>query len=207
MASINALTGFTGIPLKHPGLYKKSYIITGKEETIVPVITQENQKEISFAIWGLLPENYDDDWLDFQDLVDTLTIKSDELENNVFIEKIKNINRCVILVTGFFTNYLENGKTHQYYVSTTNNQPFYLAGYYNKLSDGFLTFSLLLTHQNEMIKKYQNLTKYMPTIIDSEFKDLWLSDDLTTNDVKDFIQKPTSLKLNITQVNNQLQYS
>lgn len=207
MASKNALVEFAGIPLKHPELYKKSYIITGKEETIVPVITQENQHEISFAIWGLLPENYDEDWLEFQDLVDTLTVKIDELKNNEVIDQLENINRCLILVTGFFTTYLKEGKTHQYYVSAKNNTPFYLAGYYNKLNDGFLTFTLLLSPQNEAIKKYQNLTKYMPTIINSDYKNLWLSDDITLNHIEDFIQKTSYMPLNITQVNNTLEYS
>ncbi|WP_083194581.1 SOS response-associated peptidase family protein [Wenyingzhuangia fucanilytica] len=208
MATPEALIEFTGIPLKHPELYKKSYMITGKEETIVPIITQENKQEISFAIWGLLPENYDEDWLEFQNLVDTLTIKSDELKNNEFINKIKNINRCLILVTGFFTTYLKNGKTHQYFISAKENHPFYLAGYYNKLDDGFLTFTLLLTPQNEIIKKYQNLTKYMPTILDSEDdKNLWLSDEITINQIEEFIPNSSCLPLNITQVKDSLEYS
>ncbi|MGY5354264.1 SOS response-associated peptidase family protein [Wenyingzhuangia sp. IMCC45467] len=207
MATKQELVEFTGIPLKHPELYKKSYIITGKEETIIPIITQENSKEISYGIWGLLPKNYNDDWLEFQDLVDTLTVKSDELKNNILIDKLENINRCLILVTGFFTTYLRDGKTYQYHIVAQNQKPFYVAGYYNKLNDGFLTFTLLLTHQNEAIKKYQNLTKYMPTIIDSGYKNLWLSDDITIDNLEGFIQKSSSLQLNITEVKNSLEYS
>lgn len=200
MASKEELVNFTGIPLKHSELYQKSYLINGKEETIVPIITKENQHEISFAIWGILPENYDEDWFKFQEHIDTLTIRVDELKNNELFENLKNIKRCLVLVTGFFTHYLKEGKTLQYYISNKSQQPFYLAGYYNKLNDGFLTFTLLLTHQNEEIKKHQNLTKYMPTIINSKDKDLWLSDDITIDKIEAFLKKQTQVKLNFTEV-------
>ena len=47
----------------------------------------------------------------------------------------------------------------------------------------------------------------MPTIIDSDQKKTWLSDDLTINHIEDFTQQPSCVSLNITQVKDSLEYS
>ncbi|WP_010135417.1 SOS response-associated peptidase family protein [Ochrovirga pacifica] len=199
-ATVQELAEFAQIPLKYPRLYQKQFVISGKEETIIPIITQEDTNQISFGIWGLLPNNYDEDWQDFQNVIDTLTIKHNELDANYFVKNDANLKRCLILITGFFTTYLDQGKTQTFFISQKDNQPFYVAGCYNQLNDGFLTFALLLKDQDKVFQKVQNLSDYMPFVIDNKLKDLWLSED---EDLKSIIQKTnkaSTTEFKITQI-------
>ncbi len=194
------LVEFAKVPIKFPELYKPQFVITGKKETIVPIITEENTQEVSFGIWGILPNNYNEDWADFQSVIDTLTIKHNDIENEYFLKDILKIQRCLILVTGFFTTYFKNGKTHQYYASKKGNKPFYLAGCYSKLEDGFLTFALLLKEQDKFFEKIQNLTNYMPMIVDEKKKELWFSDEKNYKTIVDKVRKTDLSEFEITLI-------
>jgi len=152
-ASIKELEEFTGLPLKHPNVYAKSPIITGFQEAITPVITENNPKEIEFGIWGLLPDNFNEDWEVFQNAIDTLTINPSNIDEDILFNESLNLKKCVVAVTGFFTSYLHNGKIYPYYVYSENKDPFFLAAYYNTLTDGFITFSIVLNTVDSNIKK------------------------------------------------------
>ena len=102
IATRETLEEYVGLPLKYPKIYESNPIITGFEETIVPVITSNNSEEIEFGIWGLLPDNYDEDWEVFQTIIDTLTIESDNLTTNALLKESLDLKRCAVVVTGFF---------------------------------------------------------------------------------------------------------
>lgn len=197
------LVAFAKVPLKFPELYQQQFVITGEKETIVPIITKENTQEISFGIWGILPNNYNEDWEDFQNVIDTLTIKHNDLEDEYFLKNILKIQRCLILVTGFFTTYFKNGKTHQYYASKKGRKPFYLAGCYSKLQDGFLTFALLLKEQDKFFEKIQNLSNYMPMVVDEKIKELWLSDEKDYKTIVDKVRKTDLSEFEITLIDEE----
>lgn len=194
IASIHVIENHTNSTFKHPKLYQQKRMITGKEETIVPIITSEYPNEIDFAIWGLLPDKFDQDWNVFQEHIDTLTVKIDNIRND-FMQKELNIRPCLVIVTGFYTSFLENGKIQEYYITKENNTPFYLAGCYNQLNDGFLTFSLLLKKQKKELKKFQNLDKYIPIVIDETMKQDWLSNKISITDLKKVSLLQTKLKI------------
>ena len=195
IANKEELEHFTGLSFKYPKLYSKVPLVTGFEESLLPIITSTGSEHLEYGIWGLLPDNYNDDWEEFQKIINTLTITQEDLKKNSFYHNSLKLKRCVIAATGFFTSHLCNGEVYPYYVYNSERTPFYLAGYYNCLSDGFMTFTILLTKVDDSIKKIQNISNLMPKILTTEEKNIWLSKNLSNTDTSNLTNKKCSVQL------------
>jgi len=181
-----------GIPLLYGNLHKPARVINGLNEETVLTITSENQNHISPAIWGMLPEEYIDDWYIFQNISNTLNISGEELYQDSWKTKSLFSRRCLIVVTGFFTSYLHQGTICPYYVSRVDNRAFCIAGIYNQLEDGFLTCSILTQKADDFIASIHNLGTQMPMVLGSEFSQDWLDRGLNKNQIKCIIDNPCS---------------
>lgn len=178
-----------GALFKYPKLHKFNPIINGLEESFVSVITSKDPKVISYAIWGILPGQFEEDWEDFQNVQNTLNIDHDKIEDDpLFNESIKT-RRCIIIVTGFFTYYLHKGELYPYYVHLSEDQPFALAGIYNQLKDGFITCGLILSEANSFISKIHNSNHKMPLSLDKEHQDIWLNEDTNELEIQNILNK------------------
>ncbi|OEK07331.1 hypothetical protein A8C32_18005 [Flavivirga aquatica] len=165
-----------------PKLHKESPVIDGLVESSVSVIKISENDKISLAIWGILPETYQDDWQYFQNVQNTLNLSFETINEN---EKYRNAlanRRCLVIVTGFFTYYLHDGDLYPYYVHQKSHTPFAIAGIFNQLDDGFITCSLIVSKANPFIKKINNSDNLMPVVLDENNQDLWL-DVHTKNDI------------------------
>lgn len=176
-----------------PQLYKKMPVIDGLAESSVSVITMCNKQEISYAIWGLLPDNYQDDWQYFQDIQNTLNLSKETIrEDAKYTGALKN-RRCVILVTGFFTYFLHNGQLFPYYVHLKSKTPFAVAGIYNELDDGFKTCALLVSKANSFIQKINNSHTFMPVVLDLANREKWLNPQTNQKELNAIIDTNTEL--------------
>ncbi|SHJ10941.1 SOS response-associated peptidase [Aquimarina spongiae] len=192
IANRERLENEMGVPFKYPKLYVPNPVIDGNYESTLSVITLDNPDYISFAIWGILPFDYYDDWKDFQKVLQTITTTKDKLSSDYFFEQPYQQRRCLVVVTGFFIYHLYQGSLHPYYVYLENQQPFCMGGIYNTLSDGFITSSILLTESKGIISKIQNLNNTMPLVIPKEFYQTWL-DSKAPRDKLDTILDHTSV--------------
>ncbi|GAA4106948.1 SOS response-associated peptidase [Aquimarina addita] len=182
-----------GVPFKYPKLYNSSLVVNGIQESTLSVVTLDNPTTISYAIWGLLPLNYKDEWVDFQNAYETLTIPKENLiTNNIFKEPFLN-RRCLIVLTGFFTSYFYNGTVYPYYVYLPSEKPFCVAGIYNTLEDGFITCSMILKESMGMIKDIQNLDSKMPLTIPQRFRDTWLDSSADIGEINNLLDKSNEL--------------
>lgn len=159
---------------KYPLLFEKDPIINGLQEQSVPIIRSNNLGEINFAIWGILPKHYREDWEDFQTLNNTLNTDIQSLEQCYWISKVSETNRCAILTSGFFTSYMYDGEVFPFYVYRKDKQPFALAGIYTKLDDGFFTTSILLSHLKNTLTDIHNIGESLPVVLDERHTELWL---------------------------------
>ncbi len=178
-----------------PKLYRKMPVIDGLAESTVPVICLEEKQEISFAIWGLLPDSYQDDWQYFQDIHNTLNLNKETICEDEKYRSALNNKRCVVLVTGFFTYYLHNGQLFPYYVHLKSKAPFAIAGIYNELDDGFKTCSLVVSKANAFIQKINNSHTFMPVVLDYEHYKKWLNPETTENELNTIIDTEAQLNL------------
>ena len=194
------LERMTKASFKYPNLYKPQSIIHGLAEVSIPIITMEKPDELSFSIWGLLPENYSADWSDFQNNFNTLNFHEDLMDSGLWYSKSLLDRRCLIPVTGFFTTYIENGEAYNFKISQKNGNPFYLAGIYTILEDGFITCSILTGRSDDFIKQVQNTVDSMPITIPMDKKDEWLDFNTTPMRTRQFLKKPPKQDLSATSI-------
>lgn len=167
------------VSFRYPKLYQPQVLLHGADEVLVPILTERAGSEVLFAIWGLLPEGFQDDWQVFQDVTNTLNLNKDFFKSDLWCAPALLKRRCLVIVTGFFTTFLKNGDTYPYHIGLENGDPFFLAGVYNELEDGFLTCSLVLEDANAYIRQFQNVVDTMPLIVDKKMAHAWLDPNKT----------------------------
>ena len=190
------------IPFRYPNLFKSNPIINGFNETNLCVVTMENPNQISLAIWGLMPQDFKEDWHTFQYNANTLNLKLEELKSIPWMQESFKQRRCLIIVTGFYTHLLKNGNTCSYYIHQASKKPFYLAGTYNILDDGFLCTALTVKKTDPFVSSYHNISNLAPVIIPKEEAMQWLNQNATLNDLEKIIQNPKNVTLKAKQVDN-----
>lgn len=164
-------------------------------ESSIPIITGEEPDKVSLGIWGILPEDYRDDWSAFQNMSNTLTIDEKMLDDSSWYKTAFERRRCLIIVTGFFTTFLQKGTIYPYYLGRSDGAPFFLAGIYNKLNDGFITASLLVGEADSYVQKFQNLTKTMPVVVPENHTQLWLDQTISLGGLREMMANPLPNKL------------
>ena len=202
-ASTSEIEKEFGIPFRYPNLYTPNPLINGFNETNISVVTMENQNEITFAIWGLMPQDFKEDWHIFQDNANTLNVQLDELENVSWMKGSFKERRCVIIVTGFYTHLLDNGNTCSYYIQQESEKPFYLAGTYNTLNDGFLCAALMVGKTDTFVSNYHNISNLAPIIVPKEKVSVWLNDGHDMESLKEIIERPHNTKLKAKHISNE----
>ncbi|WP_044402991.1 SOS response-associated peptidase family protein [Lacinutrix sp. Hel_I_90] len=175
------------LKFKYPHLYKPKPIIDGLKETSIPIVTMGNNSEISQAIWGILPNNYKGKWSKFQKRVNTLTVKVNNLYDHILYEEAIKERRCIILATGFYTSYLDNGKLKSCLVKNIDNTLLYIAGIYNTTKDGFITCSIITNKKWNNDNSIKNLDDSAPITLKKNLFDAWLNNSTAEKDIKIFL--------------------
>lgn len=177
-----------------PNLYKPEGLIDGLKESTISVITMAAPDKAVYAIWGLLPENFEDNWSVFQDVVNTLNVKVETLQHsNGLYSNLLHERRCVIIATGFFTTWLTNGTIERCHVHLPNYEPFAIAGVYNELSDGFITCSLVVTKISESFKDVPNISNLKPLVLNDDEMKQWFDVSTSLNQIKKLCTDHNSL--------------
>lgn len=190
-ADRNQIEQLFKIPFKYPNLYHPEIVINGFTESSIPIITGEEPDKVSLGIWGILPADYNDDWSTFQNVSNTLTIDEKMLDGSSWYKTAFEHRRCLIIVTGFFTTFLQKGTIYPYYLGRPDNAPFFLAGIYNTLNDGFITASLLVGAADRYVQKFQNLTETMPVVVPENHADSWLEQKITLGGLREMMANPS----------------
>lgn len=173
---------------RFPDLYEPKVIINGTKESNLAIMTTQSPKIIDYAIWGLLPEAYDDDWEHYQSFTNTLNTNVKDLNSSDDTYSVAfNHKRCLIIVNGFFTSNIFNGKLHPFHVHLKDHKPFCIAGIYNTLEDGFLTCSLLVVDFSSKLNEIPHLGKQRPLTFKKSDYNKWLSKDQSNTDLKRLI--------------------
>ncbi len=199
-ANISLLREKFGLSFKYPSLYKPKLKIDGNKEQSLSVITIEESNLISEGIWGILPQNFDGDWRKFQRLRNTLHVNKKEICKNVLFKEALEKRRCLIIVTGFYTHYLNDNNIINYLVEKEDVTPFYIAGIYNVLKDGFITCTVVNTKTKGMLNSENSLYEFMPLQIPEIFKNIWLNRDAKLDEINHIISKPYTAKFKIQEI-------
>tara|TARA_R110002051_G_C8693093_1_gene493341 strand:+ start:717 stop:1427 length:711 start_codon:yes stop_codon:yes gene_type:complete len=188
-ATRSAIENELGVRLKHPRLHVPNPVINGLEEELLPIIREDNQNVVDFAIWGMLPTTYTGDWETYQQIENTLNMPINLLKSNSNPFAGSNYKRCLIVVTGYFVSHIHKGELYPYYVHLPKKETFMIAGIYNSLDDGFFTTTLLTGKgTNGIPHEIHNLKHESPLIIPREQKTNWLEHKLQYEDLDSLIE-------------------
>ncbi|SNR13916.1 SOS response-associated peptidase family protein [Tenacibaculum jejuense] len=188
------------VKFKYPNLYRPKLKIDGYKEQSLSIITMEDPNTVTLGIWGMLPQNFDGSWKKFQRLKNTLHVNKNDIYKNILFKEALLKRRCLIIVTGFYTHYLSEDGITDYLVEKETLKPFYLAGIYNVLDDGFITCTVINTEVNESLKSVNNLYEVMPLQIPKIFKSIWLDKNSTQKAIDHIISKPYITKFKIQKI-------
>ena len=145
-----------------------------------PVIVDKNPNVITQYQWGLIPHwSKDSNIQKF-----TLNAKIETLLEKPSFKYSTN-KRCLILANGFYEwKWLDakGKKKEKYRITTTDNEPFALAGIYNSWVDkgtGELidTYSIITTEANPLMAEIHNNKKRMPIVLLREDEEKWLQNE------------------------------
>ena len=189
-----------GIEFKYPNIYKPKLKINGAKEQSLAIITADEPHIATQGIWGILPQFYKGDWKHFQKLKSTLHLDLNDLRKNSSYTEALAKRRCLIIVTGFYAHQLKEDQLTNYLVEKTPVRPFYLAGIYNILEDGFVTCSVINTSSDCILSSVNNLYEVMPLQIPNVFKNIWLDQNTSIKDIEYIINKPYITKFKLQRI-------
>ena len=101
--------------------------------------------------------------------------------------------RCLVIVDGFYEWRENEGKKYPYYIYLHNRDAFALAGIWEtwvnkETGEGRNTFSIITTRANNLMEKIHNTKKRMPVILKKEVEKNWLREDLSTDEIRIFLE-------------------
>ncbi|CAM1347755.1 SOS response-associated peptidase family protein [Tenacibaculum crassostreae] len=200
IASKERIKEFTRLNFRYPHLHKPRRKINGFKEQTISIITMDAPNEITQGIWGILPQNYTENWSKFQNIKRTLHTNKEEILQNVLFKDALLYRRCLLIVTGFYAHKIIDGEIENYLVEKVTQEPFYLAGIYNITNDGFTTCSVINTKATKELNDFNNLYEVMPLQIPRMFKNAWLDSSTNMKDIEFIISKPYDSKFNIQRI-------
>lgn len=160
--------------------FKRKYHVDAFNNPNLPVITNNDPKQIELFHWGLIPF-----WVKDQATADEIRQKTANARAESIFEKPSYRNsaekkHCLVLADGFFEWKFFNGKNYPHYIFLKNHEPFAMAGLWEdwtnrETQEKVSTFTIITTKANSMMEKIHNKKKRMPVILQSKDYDKWIS--------------------------------
>ena len=191
----------------YPKLHQPRTLIDYENETHLSVITTSKTSEIQFAIWGLLPSDYQGSWERFQEAFDTHQIEFKKSKNKDYLDSFHESERCLIICSGFFVHHYHNGELYPLYIHRVDNRVMCLAGIATELEDGFLTCSVFTSESNKLLSEIQSFDSELPLIIPRHQRSDWLENRIMTEGIDEQIINADNKLLKITPISKELFYN
>jgi putative SOS response-associated peptidase YedK len=139
---------------------------------LLPVITSEDSKGISFFYWGLIPNLSKNNTVS-QKLIN---VKAENISEKASLKKAIKTRRCVIPVTGFFEWKNLNKKSKvPYYIFQKNEDILAMAGLWEEFEDEndetYHTFTIITIPSASVFREFNDR---MPLLLNQEAEKLWL---------------------------------
>jgi putative SOS response-associated peptidase YedK len=178
---------------ENPETYQRFYE-NGFDHFPTHVITAGEPGIFKFFRWGLVPFFTKTEADANKGRINTLNCISEEMwEKPSFRDAIKNGQRCLIPVTGFYEwRWLDEAGTVKipYYVTFRDGKPRSIGGLYSRwknpaTGEYLYTYTVLTCPANTIMEYVHNAKKRMPVFIDPRDEKAWLNKDLSKDDVND----------------------
>ncbi len=181
------------INAKQLSLFSDHFLVNGFDHPEMPVITSDEPHKLNFFRWGLVPNSVrtEQEAATFLKEYSTLNANGEKIFSSRIYQDPLLTQRCLVLCSGFFEWRKVKGKKIPYYISLKDESLFAFAGVWDKWTDEnnkeHCTYSVLTTEANALMAQIHNTKKRMPLILTPERAKLWLSTNLTHEQIKDLI--------------------
>jgi putative SOS response-associated peptidase YedK len=185
----------TLVSFRDSGFYR--FHENGFDYLPTPIITSGDPDKFKLFRWGLIPFYMSDKEKAMVLRTQTMNCISEEMyDKPSFKDAIKNGQRCLIPVTGFFEwHWLDEKGTVKipYYVTFRDQRVRSMAGLYSRWKDKetneyYYSYTVLTTRANAILEYVHNNKKRMPVFIPKEDEKAWLNKDLSQKDVLELCQ-------------------
>jgi putative SOS response-associated peptidase YedK len=145
----------------------------------LPVITNDQPKQIQLFTWGLIPF-----WIKDQKTAEEMRLKTMNARAESIFEKpsfrhAAETQHCLVLADGFFEWQEVNGKNYPYYIRLKSHEPFAMAGLWDawknkETSEELHTYTVITTKANPLMETIHNKKKRMPVIFPKDHEQEWI---------------------------------
>ncbi|MCR8666208.1 SOS response-associated peptidase [Aestuariibaculum sp. M13] len=167
------------------------YHINGFSHPDMLIIPQEGPAALAPALWGIVPGNKKPEQLSdyYKESVKFgggLNAQSEKLFDHFLYKNSAFTRRCIIPVTGFFEPHEYKGKKYPFHIKQKNDEVLSLAGLYTIVGN-VVTFTILTKAASPLFAKIHNKKNRQPVILQKDFEQDWLKDDLNQNGITELI--------------------
>jgi len=163
--------------------FERKFHVSGFDFPKLPVITNEEPKQIDLFHWGLIPFWIKDEKTATEIRQRTANARCETIfEKPSFRQSAKN-KKCLVLADGFFEWRYFQGKNYPYYIYLKNKEPFAMAGLWDLwknpiTGEKVYTYTIITTEANPLLAKIHNKKKRMPVILKEYDYKNWLDINL-----------------------------
>ncbi|MCX6665945.1 MAG: SOS response-associated peptidase [Euryarchaeota archaeon] len=184
----------------HGESFPQRFHVSAFSHEKLPVITDENPKQITLMNWGLIPF-----WTKDKKQADEIKQKTINARAETIYEKPSfrysaEKKHCLVLADGFFEWHEHLGLKYPYYIHLKNHEPFAIAGLWDtwinpETKETIDTYTIITTEANSLMQIIHNSKKRMPVILPDGVERRWIGKDLNEEDAKQILTPLDSGKL------------
>ena len=188
-----------GVNFPNKYRYEPSYYYHAYGLPEMPAICSDNPGSVRLLKWGLIPP-----WIKTMEDAEeirfkTFNARSESIESKPSFSSSFKSKRCIIPVKGFFEWQHVGKKKIPWYIYSSEDEIFTLAGLFNdwvetKTGEVISTFTIITTDANEMMAEIHNSRKRMPVILGRAEEKRWIDVSTTVSEATDML-KPCSSQI------------
>lgn len=167
------------------------YHMNGFAHPDMLIIPQEEPSALVPSLWGIVPRNKKPEQISdyYKEAVrygGGLNAQSEKLFEHFIYKHSALTRRCIIPVSGFYEPHEYKSKKYPFHIKHKDDDVLSLAGLYTVI-DEVTTFTILTKSSSPLFAKIHNKKNRQPVILQKEFEQDWLRDDINEKGVQDLI--------------------
>ena len=179
--------------VKLGGKFERRYHVGAFENIKLPVITNENPKQVQLFNWGLIPFWVKDEKTANEIKQRTVNARAESIFEKPAFRMSAERKHCLVLADGFFEWRWYRGKNYPYYIKLKERDAFAIAGLWDcwtNKSNGeqIYSYTIITTEANPLMAMIHNKKKRMPAILFQKDEQKWVNNSITKQESVDILK-------------------
>jgi putative SOS response-associated peptidase YedK len=160
--------------------FERRYHAGAFENIKLPVIINEDPKQVKLFNWGLIPFWVKDEKTATDIKQRTVNARSETIFEKPAFRGSAGRKHCLVIADGFFEWRYYQGNNYPYYIKLKDRNAFAMAGLWdcwsNKTTgEQVYSYTIITTEANPLMAKIHNKKKRMPAILNKKDEQIWIS--------------------------------